>query len=52
LDKYTWGDANKVVSILRDFKPNFKYEVIKGAGHSFEKYEAQMAKTVAGWLNR
>jgi len=51
LDEYAWGDANKVVNILKKHKPDFSYEVIKGADHSFEKHEAQMAKTVVDWLS-
>jgi pimeloyl-ACP methyl ester carboxylesterase len=49
-DQYMKGDVRDAVNVLKGYKPNFSYEIVKGADHSFGKNEAKMAKIVADWL--
>ena len=49
-DEYAWGDARKVVNILKSYKPNFTYEIIKGADHKMANREEQLAKIITRWL--
>ncbi|MBU3965190.1 alpha/beta hydrolase [Patescibacteria group bacterium] len=50
-DEYAWGDAKRAVDILKEYKPDFSYEIIKGADHKFDNHKAQLAKTIARWIS-
>lgn len=50
LDEHAWGDTGRVVSILKDYKPNFTYEIIKGADHKMANRKVQLAKIITCWL--
>lgn len=49
-DEYAWGDAPKMAGILKELKPEFDYEVIKGADHSFTKHQKELSKIISNWL--
>jgi len=49
-DEYAWGEVPKLVGMLKTLKPEFKYEIIKGADHGFDGKEKELAKAVADWL--
>ncbi|MEK7615479.1 MAG: DUF1749 domain-containing protein, partial [Patescibacteria group bacterium] len=49
-DEYTWGNVPKVVEILKSYQPKLDYQIIKGADHGFRGCEAELAKTMADWL--
>jgi len=50
VDEFSGVDVKKSVDTLKSYKPDFNYEIVKGADHSFRKHEAKMAKIVADWL--
>lgn len=50
VDEFSGVDVRKSVNILKDYKPDFSYKIVKGADHSFKKHGAKMAKIVADWL--
>ncbi|MBI2029940.1 alpha/beta hydrolase [Candidatus Gottesmanbacteria bacterium] len=49
-DEYAWGDVPKVVEILKRQKPEFKYEIIKDADHSFSKHQRELSIIMSNWL--
>lgn len=49
-DEYAWGDIERIVGILEDIKPEFKYKIIKGADHGFKGKRKILATVVANWL--
>ena len=49
-DEYAWGEIPKLVNILKDLKPEFKYEIIKDADHGFNGKEKELAQIVSDWL--
>ena len=49
-DEYAWGEIPKLVNILKDLKPQFKYEIIKDADHGFNGKEKELAQIVSDWL--
>lgn len=49
-DEYAWGNVPKVVEILKRYRPQFTYKIIKGADHGFKGREKQLANIVANWL--
>ena len=51
LDEYAWGDVPKIVNILKDYRPEFAYEILKGADHSFTGKKKELAEIVIKWLN-
>ncbi|MFA5962077.1 MAG: DUF1749 domain-containing protein [Parcubacteria group bacterium] len=50
IDEFSGVDVRKSVDILKGYKSDFSYEIVKGADHSFRNHEAKMAKIVADWL--
>lgn len=51
-DEYAYGNVPKIVEILKQQNPNLKYEIIKGADHSFYKYERELANKIALFLKQ
>lgn len=49
-DEYAWGNIPRVVKILKDQKPEFKYQIIKEADHSFSKHQVELSKLMSNWL--
>lgn len=49
-DEYAWGEIPKLVGILRTYKPEFKYEIIKDADHGFDGKEKELAESIGDWL--
>ncbi|MDP3995253.1 MAG: alpha/beta hydrolase [bacterium] len=49
-DEYAWGDAPRAVNILKERKPEFDYEIILGADHSFTNHQSELARRIARWL--
>lgn len=50
-DEYAWGDAKKIIKILKNYQPGFAYEIIPGADHRFTDKKKELAKTISDWLN-
>lgn len=49
-DEYAWGDIPKVVNILKSQKPEFQYEIIKGADHGCSRHQKELTKVITNWL--
>ncbi|MFH0951577.1 MAG: alpha/beta fold hydrolase [Patescibacteria group bacterium] len=49
-DQYAWGNIPRIVSILKEQKPDLDYKIIKGADHSFSNHQNQLGKVLANWL--
>jgi len=49
-DEYAWGDVPRVVNILKEQKPEFKYVVIKGADHGCSQHQKELARVITSWL--
>jgi len=49
-DKYAWGNILKIVSMLKQQKPEFEYRIIKEADHSFSKNQKELSRIIADWL--
>ena len=49
-DEYAWGDVPKVVNILKNLKPEFKYEIIKDADHGCSEHQKELVKVITDWL--
>lgn len=49
-DEYAWGDVSKVVSILKEQKPEFAYNIIAGADHGFSNKQKELSKHMVQWL--
>jgi pimeloyl-ACP methyl ester carboxylesterase len=49
-DEYAWSDINKVVTTLKKYQPNFKYEVIESADHRFTGKQKELAKMITDWI--
>lgn len=47
-DEYT--NVSQVVPILKNEKPEFTYEVIKNADHSFSSHQKELARKIITWL--
>ena len=50
LDEYAWGDVPKVVDILKKYKPDLSYKIIKNADHGCSGKEEELASAVVNWL--
>lgn len=46
-DEYAYGQSSKLVKILSLLKPEFKYEVIKGADHGFTGKQNELATLIS-----
>lgn len=49
-DEYAWGNVPKIVKILKNYRPELDYRIIKGADHGFKNHEEELAEMVANWL--
>jgi pimeloyl-ACP methyl ester carboxylesterase len=49
-DEYAWGDAFRVVDILKSQNPKLDYRVIKGADHGFSEHQKELSKMISVWL--
>lgn len=49
-DEYAWGDINRVINILKKYKPNADYKMIKNADHGFTGYKKELAELIVNWL--
>lgn len=49
-DEYAWGDVNRVIKILKGYRPEFTYRIIKEANHSFRGHQKELAEIVADFL--
>ena len=49
-DEYCWGSVSKIVSWMKKLKPDFSYEIIKGADHGFNGKKEALAVVVANYL--
>lgn len=49
-DEYAWGDVPKVVSILKEQKPDFEYKIIKNADHGCTQHQKELSKVISKWL--
>lgn len=51
-DEYAWGNVLGIVAILREQKPEFEYEIITEADHSFSKHQGELSKIMSNWLQQ
>lgn len=51
-DEYAWGDVPRIVSILKEQKPEFEYKIIKDADHGLSKHQGELASLIADWLSK
>lgn len=49
-DEYVWGNALKIIEILKSYQPSFVYEIIEGADHRFKNHEQELAEIIANWV--
>jgi len=49
-DEYIWGDASRVVDILKNQNPKPDYRIIKGADHGFSEHQRDLSKIILSWL--
>ncbi|PIY70585.1 hypothetical protein COY89_00340 [Candidatus Roizmanbacteria bacterium CG_4_10_14_0_8_um_filter_36_36] len=49
-DEYAWGDVPKVIDILKKYKPNFEYTMIKNADHGCSQHQKELSKVLSEWL--
>ncbi len=49
-DEYAWGDVSKVVSVLKELKPEFEYKIIKNADHGFNNHQKELSEIIVSWL--
>ncbi len=55
MDEYCYGDVEGAVETLKKVAPKkviFEFKILKGADHGFTGHEEELAKAVAGWLNK
>lgn len=50
-DEFAWGDANRIIEILKKYQPKFDYKIIQGADHRFRDKKKELAKTITDWLS-
>lgn len=50
LDEYTWGNALRVVNILKKHQPEFIYKIIPGADHGFTGKDKELAQVIISIL--
>lgn len=51
-DEYAWGDVPRIVSILKEQKPEFEYKIVKDADHCLSKHQGELASLIADWLSK
>ncbi len=50
-DQFSWKkDVYKAVELLRSYRPELTYKVIKGADHGFKGHTKELANIIANWL--
>ena len=49
-DEYVWGGVDRVVKILKGYRPELTYRVIKGGNHSFGGRQKELAEIVVDFL--
>lgn len=49
-DEYAWGEVPKLIGVMKKIKPDFRYEIIKGADHSFNGKKKELAAIASKWL--
>ncbi len=52
LDEYAWGDAKRIIEILKKYQPKFNYKIIPGADHRFQDKKKELAEVIIDWLNK
>lgn len=50
-DEYAWGEVPRLAGMMKKMKPDFNYEIIKGADHGFSGKKKELAGMVANWLS-
>lgn len=50
-DEYVWGNVPRVVDILKQYKPELEYKIVKGADHGFSKHQKSLSRIMVNWLN-
>jgi dipeptidyl aminopeptidase/acylaminoacyl peptidase len=49
-DEYAWGDVDRVIRILKSYRPEFTYKIVKGSNHSFRGHQKELSGIVANFL--
>ncbi len=49
-DAFSWKNVYKAVDLLKSYRPELTYKVIKGADHGFKGHRKQLANIIANWL--
>ncbi len=50
-DKYAWGNVPRIVEILKEQKPEFRYKIIKEADHGFSEHQRELSRIMLNWLS-
>ncbi len=51
-DEYSWPkDVKKAVELLRSYRPELDYKIVKGANHGFDGHQRELDAVVAEWLS-
>lgn len=51
-DEASWQNPDGVINILKKYKPDLNYQIIKGADHRFTGKKNELTKIIAEWLNK
>lgn len=51
-DEYAWGDAKRIITILKKYQPKFVYKIIPGADHRFQEKKKDLADVITNWLKK
>ncbi len=52
-DEFSWPkDVRRAVALLKRYRPELEYKIIKGANHGFDGHKREMNTIVAEWLIR
>ncbi len=49
-DEYAYGNVPKIVNILKTQKPEFEYNIIKGADHQFSNHQDELSDLIEKWI--
>lgn len=52
LDEYAYGDANRIVNILKKYQPEFTYQIIPSADHRFQEKKKELSDVITNWLSQ
>lgn len=49
-DEYAWGDMERIINILKRYRPDLDYRIIEGADHGLTGYKKELAELIINWL--